>query len=157
VTTPRFVDTTTTILKGVALWLDEMGLAHYDEAGAGYDGTAVKPVVFLQQAFNDPASAITLWVYSGPERGDHREDLSVSLWRIQIECRVPANSPSLAASDLADAVYDRLQARSHVKLPNGTRLLLCKQVIRGPVDLDASGRFYRADSYEISTNPGDIA
>lgn len=154
-TAPRFVDTSTTILEGLARWLDELEIAHYDASGAGYDGTAGRPVVFLQQNFDEPASAFTLWCYFGPDRDV--DNPHVGTWRVQVACRVPKDSSSLAADALADSVYDRIHARSHVKLPNGTRLLLCKQVVRGLVDLDASGRFYRADSYELLTNPGDIA
>lgn len=153
-TAPRFVDTTATLLEGVAYWLDQLGLAHYDSAGVGYDGSATQPVVFLQQNFDEPSSAITLWCYYSDR---DVENPNVGTWRIQISCRVVLNSPSLAADALADLVYDRIHARSHVRLPNGTQLLLCKQVVRGLAELDASGRFYRADSYELLTNPGDIA
>lgn len=154
-TAPRFVDTTATLLEGLGLWLHELGLAHYDASGAGYDGSAGKPVVFLQQNFDEPASAITAWCYFGPDRDV--DNPHVGTWRVQLACRVEQNASSLAADALADSVYDRIHARSHVKLPNGTQLLLCKQVVRGLVDLDPSGRFYRADSYELLTNPGDIA
>ncbi len=153
-TAPRFADTTTTLLVGLAQWLDvDLELAHYDISGAGYDGTADRPVVYLQQNFDTPDSALTIWCYYGPERDV--DNPHVGTWRVQIACRVAANSPSLAADALADSVYDRLHGRSHVKLPNGTRLLLCRQVVRGLADLDAGGRFYRADSYELLTNPGE--
>lgn len=150
----RWPDTTTTLLTGVAGWFAALGLAIYDESG--YDpNDGLLPVLYLQQAHDTPDHAVTIWCYSGPERGTH-DETSVAVWRIQVDHRVPRDVPSLHIDRMADLTYDRLHAVRHVKLPNGTRVLHCTQVIRGQAELDESGRYHRADSYELITNPGEF-
>lgn len=154
-TAPRaFVDTTRRVLTGVALWLDDMGLAYYDANGVGYD-SATDPVVFLQRMADQPDLAIGLWGYYGPERGDHEFDLNVSVFRFQVICRVGLNKSTFASDDVAESVYAGLHARERVRLPNGTNVLLSKRVVRGEAGPDDSGRPQRADSYELLLNPGD--
>lgn len=139
------------VLEDIGRWLMQLGHGTYSDEialDADYDDTAI-----LLDFADGPDEAIVLVAY-GDDRGDHPEDGNTAAYSIQVISRSTPHS-RFAAHRRADLIFGSLQHASAVKLPLGTFLLECHRLIRGNIDRDSAGRFFRADSYSFLLNPGD--
>ncbi|WP_051164448.1 phage tail terminator protein [Nocardia testacea] len=133
-------------LEALARHLDAAGLARYIPAGAYPPGTV--PAATFSLLPSKPDAAVALTVYDEVlDRDDHNPDVYVQMrWRAAgIDPRVVNASADAATRQLHDA--------THIQLPDGPRVLLCRRKIRGLATPDSNGRYERADSYVFTLNP----
>ncbi|QIS18530.1 phage tail terminator protein [Nocardia terpenica] len=138
---------TRTLLDALARHLAALGLARYQPTDAYPSGAL--PAVFWNLLPPKPDDAISITIYDEAfDRDDHNPDVYVQLrWRT-------AGSDPRTTDDAADLAARSLHDISHLTLPGGVRVLLCRRKIRGLTTSDATGRFERADSYVFTLNPG---
>lgn len=133
-------------LDALARHLDAVGLARYSPTGAYGPGSLPAITWTLLPATLDAAVALT--VYDEIlDRDDHNPDVYVQMrWRT-------AGTDPRTTHAAADAASRALHDASHVALPGGLRVLLCRRKIRGVAEPDNAGRWERADSYRFTLNP----
>ncbi|WP_440100024.1 minor capsid protein [Streptosporangium sp. H16] len=93
-----------------------------------------------------PDEAVTLSVYGIGQAGDDVEQADSS---VQVQVRMRAKSDPRVVDDLADGVFDALHGLSNVRLSTGVLVLLVRRTIVAPLGRDSSGRWERADSYDL--------
>lgn len=134
------------LVVGLAQHLHALGIARYNASGI-YAGSGL-PVIFFGALPDKPDDAILINTYNDDRsRDDDTPDLSV-----QIRFRTAGRDPR-STSALADRVFEALHDTSHLTLPSGIRVLLCRRNVTAPIAPDANGRWTRPDSYMITVNP----
>lgn len=137
---------TRTLVDALARHLAAAGLARYTPTGV-YSGAGL-PAAFDSLLPATPDAAVALTVYDEQYgRDDHNPDVF-----IQFRWRTAGKDPR-TTNDVADAASRLLHDASHLLLPGGVRVLLCRRQIRGITTPDSNGRFERADSYRLTLNP----
>ena len=137
-TTTRFVD-------GIARYLMAQGIVRY---GLPAPPPGPLPAVYLSGLPATPDGAVSIIVYDERfDRDDQNPDVFCQFrWRT-------AGKDIRTTDDLADAAKAILHDMSHVTLPNGVVVALCRRRIRGLTVPDDNGRYERADSYQFILNP----
>ncbi|MFI6909654.1 minor capsid protein [Nonomuraea sp. NPDC050394] len=93
-----------------------------------------------------PDNAICFAVYGAGTWTDSVTDADAM---VQVQARMRGGQDPRVVDDLADGVYDVLQGLSNCQLATGVFVLLAQRRIVAPLDRDASGRWERADSYDL--------
>ncbi|MBH0778821.1 phage tail terminator protein [Nocardia bovistercoris] len=136
----------TEFVEALARYLDASGLARYVASGAYPPGDAC--AVTFAGLPTSPDAAVALTVYDEQYgRDDHNPDVFVQMrWRT-------AGTDPRTTDSVADAARRLLHDATHVQLPDGPRVLLCRRRIRGGTTPDSNSRYERADSYVFTLNP----
>ncbi|WP_433426349.1 minor capsid protein (plasmid) [Microtetraspora malaysiensis] len=93
-----------------------------------------------------PDTAITLAVYGVGQAGDDVEQADSS---VQLQARMRAKTDPRVVDDLADGVFDVIHGLASVRLSTGVLVLLARRTLVAPLGRDTSGRWERADSYDL--------
>lgn len=93
-----------------------------------------------------PDAAIALAMYGS---GTSEDDVENPDTTVQIQFRMRAGPDPRIVDDLADGVYDQVHGLANFELVTGAFVLLAKRRLVTPLGRDDSGRWERADSYEI--------
>lgn len=91
-----------------------------------------------------PDEAVALAVY-----GTGGDDVEQSDSTVLVQVRMRAKTDPRVADDFADAVFDVLHGLANETLSTGVLILLARRTTVAPLGRDASGRWERADSYEL--------
>ncbi|MDF5756659.1 minor capsid protein [Spongiactinospora sp. TRM90649] len=132
------------LLTGLAEFLAAHDVADWNEDGYYASGQVALTIGGLPPS---PDRAISLAVYGAGREGDHATQADSVM---QVQARIRGGTDPRLTDDLADAVFDRLHGLSEVELPTGIWLYQAQRRIVAPLDRDSSGRWGRADSYELS-------
>ncbi|MGW4639552.1 minor capsid protein [Sphaerisporangium sp. NPDC004334] len=131
------------LLTGLAQLLAGAGVGEWNEAGA-YDAGALVLTIGGLPASAD--RAITLAVYGLGQRGDDVDQADSS---VSVQVRMRGGTDPREVDDVADAVFDVLHGLADRVLATGVLVLLCRRLVVAPMGRDASGRWERADSYDV--------
>ncbi|TYB71245.1 hypothetical protein FXF51_02065 [Nonomuraea sp. PA05] len=91
-----------------------------------------------------PDTAISLAVY-----GTAGDDLEGGDSIVLVQFRMRAKGDPRDVGDYADAVFSVLHGLTETRLPSGVLVLLARRTVVAPPSRDSSGRWERADSYEL--------
>lgn len=131
---------TADLLGGLAALLADAGIAEWHPDGSPYAGAG--PVITLGGLPDQPDRAIALAAYplaDNPATNDSKVG-------VQFRCR--GDGDSRTADGLADQVFDLLHGATHLRL-DGVHVVQALRQSSAPLDLDATGRWNRADSYHL--------
>lgn len=93
-----------------------------------------------------PDDAIAIAVYGVGQAGDDVEQPDSS---VQVQFRMRARTDPRVVDDLADGVFDTVHGLASVTLSTGVLVLLARRTLIAPLGRDTSGRWERADSYDL--------
>ncbi len=131
------------LLTGLAEYLAAADCGKWNPSGA-YGSSDV--AITIGGLPSSPDTAITLAVYGpGPDGDDVTEPDS----QVLVQARFRAGPDPRTVDDLADAVFDTLHGLSNQALPGGAFVLLSRRHLVAPLGIDASGRWERADSFQM--------
>src|SRR5690606_20009681 len=91
-----------------------------------------------------PDKAITLAVY-----GTAGDDIEQSDSTVLIQVRMRAKADPREVGDYADAVFAVLHGLENTLLSTGVYVLMARRTVVAPLGRDSSGRWERADSFEL--------
>jgi hypothetical protein len=137
------VSFTRDLLTGVAELLAAADIADWNPDGLY---TSTQTALTIGGLPPSPDRAISLAVYGTGRGGD---DVTEPDSNVQVQARIRGSADPRVADDLADDVFDHLHGLANVRLSTGVWLLLAQRRIVAPLDRDSSGRWGRADSYEL--------
>ncbi|TMR97535.1 minor capsid protein [Nonomuraea basaltis] len=131
------------LLTGVAELLAAAGVADWNPDGLY---TPAQTALTIGGLPSSPDKAISLAVYGAGRGGD---DVTEPDSNVQMQARIRGSDDPRVTDDLADDLFDELHGLANVQLSTGVWLLLAQRRIVAPLDRDSSGRWGRADSYEL--------
>lgn len=132
---------TTDLLAGVAQYLEDGAVGTWKATGT-YVLADPNPIVIAAVPAS-PDRVITLTAYSV----DDDEQLADSTQGLQVRCR--GTSDPRTASDLDDAVFDRLHAAGPLTL-GGVPVVGIRRVSSAPLGPDGNGRHEISSNYYIT-------
>ena len=137
-----------TVLDGLCQYLENQGVAEYDETGARYNGD--QPALFQVVVPPTPGSIIVLSLYPGPDLDG--EDSRNGWQEPRLQVRTRAGQDPRVALQLDRDVRDVLHGLGPVVLPDGTYLQDCHSLQSAPLPLgqDATGRWEFSRNYQLS-------
>jgi hypothetical protein len=133
------------LLVGLAMLLDEDGVGVYTPGGASVEGAGL-PAITLLSLPQTPDRVICLTDYP------LSADPALTDVVVGVQVRVRGTRAPLDASDIRDGVYDALQGRAQLPLPNGFYLVHLYWQSESPIGPDSNGRFERTINYYAHAN-----
>lgn len=133
---------------GLGTWLDAAGLATFDADGI-YPTRPARPAVFFGPLPPAPDDAIAITRYN---RDISRGGRGTPDVYVQLRYRTAGEDPTIVG-DLADAVADLLDDRTHIDLPGGVRVLHALRVVNATATPDGTRRYEQPDSYRLTLTP----
>lgn len=132
------------LLNGLAQFLAGRGVGVWSPAGA-YTATQLALTIGGLPATPDTAISIAVYGTGGddPDSGD-----SIVL----VQFRMRAKGDPRDVGDYADAVFAVLHGLTETRLPSGVLVLMARRTVVAPPGRDSSGRWERADSYELTVH-----
>ncbi|TMR91318.1 minor capsid protein [Nonomuraea basaltis] len=131
------------LLTGFAVLLGEAGVATWNPNGIYADDQTALTIGGLPTS---PDTAIALQVYGVGQAGDDVEQPDSS---VQMQVRFRAKSDPRVVDDLADGTFDAIHGLANVTLSTGVHVLLARRTLIAPLGRDSSGRWERADSFDL--------
>jgi hypothetical protein len=131
------------LLTGFAVLLGDAGVADWNPNGIYGDTQTALTIGGLPAK---PDTAIALAVYGVGQGGDDVEQPDSS---VQMQARFRAKSDPRFVDDLADGVFDAIHGLASVTLSTGVHVLLARRTLVAPLGRDSSGRWERADSFDV--------
>lgn len=128
------------VMKGLAGFLDEQGVAKYRETTAYQPGEI--PVTIKRLPAN-PDKAVAVTAYSTDD------ELILPVRTVYVQFRFRAAGARTDVDDFAEEVFDILQGKHNFALPNGVVVSRARRVNAAPLGVDENGRDERADNYEL--------
>lgn len=129
------------LLNGLAELLASSGVGVWSPVGA-YSAHQLALTIGGLPA--TPDTAISLAVYGTAGDGLDSGDSTVL-----VQLRMRAKGDPRDVGDYADAVFSVLHGLSETRLASGVLVLLARRTVVAPPGRDSSGRWERADSYEL--------
>jgi len=134
------------LLTGIAELLDEYGAGNWSPNAV----PTAEPAIVLGRIPQSPERIISLAAY-GVATDPKLTDSIVG-----VQVRVRGSTAPMAASDIADDVFDALHGQTDVELGAGTAHALWTVAIawQSSADLgpDSNGRYERSDNYYVTVN-----
>ncbi|MEV1003402.1 minor capsid protein [Nonomuraea sp. NPDC050202] len=140
-TIPAELQFSRALLNGLAQLLAGRGVGVWNPVGKY---TASELALTIGGLPAVPDTAISLAVY-----GTGGDDLGSGDSTVLVQLRMRAKSDPRDASDYADAVFSVLHGLTETRLASGVLVLLARRTVVAPPSRDSSGRWERADSYEL--------
>ncbi|HUR06995.1 MAG TPA: minor capsid protein [Nonomuraea sp.] len=131
------------LLTGFAVLLNEAGVADWNPNGIYAD---VQTALTIGGLPAKPDTAIALSVYGVGQAGDDVEQPDSS---VQMQARFRAKTDPRLVDDLADAAFDAIHGLANATLSTGVHVLLARRTLVAPLGRDSSGRWERADSFDL--------
>ncbi|MEW1843140.1 minor capsid protein [Nonomuraea angiospora] len=129
------------LLNGLAELLAARGIGVWSPVGAYTPHQLALTIGGLPAT---PDTAISLAIY-----GTGGDDLDNGDSTVLVQLRMRAKGDPRDVGDYADAVFAVLHGLTEVRLPSGVLVLLARRTVVAPPGRDSSGRWERADSYEL--------
>lgn len=129
------------LLTGLAVLLAERDVGHWNPTGMYADDQIAITIGGLPAK---PDTAITIAVY-----GTGGDDIEQSDSTVLIQVRMRAKADPRQPGDFADEVFEVLHGLDNFRLSTGVLVYLAKRTVVAPFGRDSSGRWERADSYEL--------
>src|SRR5690625_4189469 len=127
-------------MKGLAGFLDVHGVAKYRETTAYLPGEI--PVT-LRSLPTEPDKAVAVTAYSTDD------ELTLPVRTVYVQFRFRAGGSRTDVDDFAEEVFDILQGKHQLSLPNGVLVSRARRVNAAPRGVDDNGRAERAGTYEL--------
>jgi hypothetical protein len=143
-TTPMPGQFSRALLNGLAELLASRGIGVWNPVGAYSPHQLALTIGGLPAA---PDTAISLAVY-----GTGGDDLDGGDSTVLVQLRMRAKGDPRDVGDYADAVFAVLHGMAETRLPSGVLVLLARRTVVAPPGRDSSGRWERADSYELQVH-----
>ncbi|MFF0326985.1 minor capsid protein [Nonomuraea angiospora] len=140
-TTPMPGQFSRALLNGLAELLAARGIGVWSPVGAYTPHQLALTIGGLPAT---PDTAISLAIY-----GTGGDDLDNGDSTVLVQLRMRAKGDPRDVGDYADAVFAVLHGLTEVRLPSGVLVLLARRTVVAPPGRDSSGRWERADSYEL--------
>ncbi|MGW6499328.1 minor capsid protein [Nonomuraea angiospora] len=134
------------LLTGLAQMLAAAGVAEWDPDGIYMPAQTALTIGGLPTS---PDAAIALAMYGS---GTGMDDVVNADTTVQIQFRMRGGPDPRVVDDLADGVYDQVHGLANHELVTGAFVLLAQRRLVTPLGRDDSGRWERADSYEITAH-----
>lgn len=116
------------VVHGLALLLESLGLLSYDETGTAGD-------TFVGTMPPTPDQAVSLTAYdAGPQNA------AIAYDAILVQVRVRGTTDPRVSYARAYDVYDALNGLSDTALPDGTPVIICTATAPSPMGPDGTGR-----------------
>ncbi|NRQ31279.1 hypothetical protein HII36_05430 [Nonomuraea sp. NN258] len=131
------------LLTGFAVLLGEAGVADWNPNGIYADEQTAITIGGLPAK---PDTAIALAVYGVGQDGDDVEQPDSA---VQMQARFRAKTDPRLVDDLADDVFDAIHGLANHTLSTGVHVLLARRTLVAPLGRDSSGRWERADSFDL--------
>ncbi|MEV0821954.1 minor capsid protein [Nonomuraea rubra] len=131
------------LLTGFAVLLGEASVATWNPNGIYTDNQTALTIGGLPAK---PDTAIALAVYGVGQAGDDVEQPDSA---VQMQARFRAKTDPRVVDDLADGVFDAIHGLANVTLSTGVHVLLARRTLVAPLGRDSSGRWERADSFDL--------
>ncbi len=129
------------LLTGLAVLLAERDAGDWNPNGKYTDNQRAITIGGLP---SQPDHAIALAVYGTGGDGVDQSDSTVL-----VQARMRAKADPRDVGDIADEVFDVLHGLANVTLSTGVLVYLSQRTVVAPFSRDSSGRWERADSYEL--------
>ncbi|WP_424533632.1 minor capsid protein [Sphaerisporangium viridialbum] len=131
------------LLTGFAVLLGNAGVADWKADGMYTDAQTAITIGGLPAK---PDTAMALAVYGVGQAGDDVDQADSS---VQMQVRMRAKADPRVVDDLADGVFDVVHGLENVTLSTGVHVLLARRTLVAPLGRDSSGRWERADSFDL--------
>ncbi|MFI8850753.1 minor capsid protein [Streptomyces sp. NPDC053499] len=116
------------VVHGLALLLESLGLLSYDETGTSGD-------TFVGTMPPTPPEAVSLTAYdAGPQNA------AIAYDAVSVQVRVRGTTDPRVSYDRAYDVYDAVNGLSDTTLPDGTPVIICTATTPAPLGPDSNGR-----------------
>ncbi|MFG2076978.1 minor capsid protein [Nonomuraea maritima] len=134
------------LLTGIAQMLAAAGVGDWDPDGVYATEQTGLTIGGLPTS---PDAAIALAMYGS---GTSMDDVENADTVVQVQFRMRGGPDPRIVDDLADGVYDQVHGLANHQLVTGAFVLLAQRRLVTPLGRDDSGRWERADSYEITAH-----
>ncbi|GAA4600337.1 hypothetical protein GCM10023194_81390 [Planotetraspora phitsanulokensis] len=134
------------LLTGFAVLLADAGVATWNPSGAYSDAQTAITIGGLPAK---PDTALALAVYGVGQAGDDVEQTDSA---VQMQVRMRAMTDPRVVDDIADGVFDTIHGLANYTLSTGVFVLLARRTLIAPLGRDATGRWERADSFDLSVD-----
>ncbi|MFI6182532.1 minor capsid protein [Nonomuraea sp. NPDC051191] len=134
------------LLTGLAQLLAAGGVGDWDPDGVY---TSAQTALTIGGLPPSPDGAIALAMYG---TGTSLDDPVNADTVVQVQARMRGGADPRLVDDLADGVYDQVHGLADTRLVTGVFVLLAQRRIVAPLGRDDSGRWERADSYELTVH-----
>ncbi|MCF6467403.1 hypothetical protein FAF44_03100 [Nonomuraea sp. MG754425] len=129
------------LLNGLAAFLANRGVGDWNPVGTYTPNQLALTIGGLPST---PDTAISLAVY-----GTAGDDVEGGDSTVLVQLRMRAKGDPRDVGDYADAVFAVLHGLTETRLASGVLVLLARRTVVAPPSRDSSGRWERADSYEL--------
>ncbi|MGB3707600.1 minor capsid protein [Gordonia sp. (in: high G+C Gram-positive bacteria)] len=136
------------VIDSLSQHLHDLGVATFTPDSV-YPSTVTAPAVYVGHLYPSPDTAVSINHYFTDS--DIATQRSSPRMRFQLRWRGDQNPRTV--HKLADDAYALLHTLTPGSWPGGVRILWCVRQIVAPIEADETGRWERADSYEIQLNP----